>query len=168
MYQPYQSLLATCEGVRASVAMLTDQSAAQEAFQSFDTISSDITRYIGFMLFLQPACSYICTSKKLTKITLYFRKFDDSKAIKSIVRGSEIEIIMGTQVNKRNIDSFFGILKIIQSIFPPPPPPPPVKSWSWMRWWRRWENGGEIGRRRHSGWRGRSLRWPTFDPWPEV
>lgn len=63
VYQPYQSLLATCEGVRASVAMLTDQSAAQEAFQSFDTLSSDITRYIGFihssseMLFLLPAYS---------------------------------------------------------------------------------------------------------------
>ena len=44
VYQPYESLVATCEEVRGSAAMLTDQSAAQEAFQTFDTMSSEITR----------------------------------------------------------------------------------------------------------------------------
>ena len=44
VYQPYESLVATCDDVRGSAAMLTDQSAAQEAFQTFDSVSCEITR----------------------------------------------------------------------------------------------------------------------------
>ena len=44
VYEPYQSLCATCDSLRSSTAMLTDQTAAQEAFAKFDNISTRVTR----------------------------------------------------------------------------------------------------------------------------
>ena len=44
VYQPYESLLATCDTLRSGTAMLTDQSAAQEAFKLFDDVSARVTR----------------------------------------------------------------------------------------------------------------------------
>ena len=44
VYEPYQSLCATCDSLRSGTAMLTDQTAAQEAFDKFDNISARVTR----------------------------------------------------------------------------------------------------------------------------
>ena len=44
VYQPFESLLATCDGLKGGTAMLTNQSAAREAFKQFDDVSARITR----------------------------------------------------------------------------------------------------------------------------
>ena len=46
MVQPYEALTASCAGLRSGEAMLADQSAAQETFQTFDSVSSDVTRSV--------------------------------------------------------------------------------------------------------------------------
>ena len=61
--QPLESLAATCEGVRGSAALLTDQSAAQEAFQIFDTLSADVARFVTILLqvkVFKKKCEKVC------------------------------------------------------------------------------------------------------------
>ena len=44
VYQPYELLLATCDSLKSSTAMLADQSAAQEVFDKFDNIGARVKR----------------------------------------------------------------------------------------------------------------------------
>ena len=44
VYQPFESLLATCDSLKGDTAMLTNQSAAQETFKQFDGVSARVTR----------------------------------------------------------------------------------------------------------------------------
>ena len=44
VYQPYELLAATSESLKSSTAMLTDQSAARETFEKFDSVAANVTR----------------------------------------------------------------------------------------------------------------------------
>ena len=64
--------------MRGSAALLTDQSAAQEAFQIFDTLSADVARFVTILLqvnvFKKSASKVVFYMKFCNPLLTIFRK----------------------------------------------------------------------------------------------
>ena len=55
--------------MRGSAALLTDQSAAQEAFEIFDTLSANVARFVTILLQVK------VFKKKCEKVCVFYMKF---------------------------------------------------------------------------------------------